>query len=131
MTPSDYALEIHSTAQLKGWYDTPREDGTFLMLMVSELSEALEEFRNNKPDLYLVHKETKKVFTLDDISMEKMFEFASTGEYKPEGASVEVVDCIVRAMDYFAYKGWNLNNVLDLKLSYNNKREYRHGNKAF
>lgn len=37
--------EIHETAKKKGFYDEPREFGTLLMLIVSELSEALEAHR--------------------------------------------------------------------------------------
>ena len=37
--------EIHANAKEKGFYDNPKEIGTLLMLVVSELAEALEADR--------------------------------------------------------------------------------------
>ncbi|TCJ05064.1 MazG nucleotide pyrophosphohydrolase domain-containing protein [Cytobacillus praedii] len=37
--------EAFETAKLKGWYDEPRETGTLLALIHSEVSEALEADR--------------------------------------------------------------------------------------
>ena len=41
--------DIHNTARAKGWWDEPREDGTMIALMHSELSEALEALRAGNP----------------------------------------------------------------------------------
>jgi NTP pyrophosphatase (non-canonical NTP hydrolase) len=45
MRLNDYCKEAFTTALLKGWHDKPREFGTYIALMHSELSEALEADR--------------------------------------------------------------------------------------
>ncbi|PIP19491.1 MAG: hypothetical protein COT38_05125 [Candidatus Omnitrophica bacterium CG08_land_8_20_14_0_20_41_16] len=39
--------KCHSTAKLKGWWDSQRNEGELIALMHSELSEALEAMRNH------------------------------------------------------------------------------------
>ena len=53
------ARRIHKIVSLKGFWEEKRETGTLLMLIVSELSEALEADRNNK--FADIDKYTKKV----------------------------------------------------------------------
>lgn len=45
MSLNDLCKEAFETALLKGWHDKPREFGTYIALMHSELSEALEADR--------------------------------------------------------------------------------------
>lgn len=45
MTIKELQRELHETARNKGFWDRPRERGTVLMLIVSELAEALEADR--------------------------------------------------------------------------------------
>jgi len=48
------AKDIHELAVQKGWWDVDADKSLpeILMLCVSELSEALEEHRNGRPNLY-------------------------------------------------------------------------------
>ena len=48
MTLRELQVEAHRTARAKGFWDRPREDGTLIALMHSELSEALEVLRDPK-----------------------------------------------------------------------------------
>lgn len=99
--------EVHEVAKASGWWDgTPRSPLEIYMLAVGELSEAVEEVRAGKPELY----------------------FNGT---KPEGEVIEVVDCIIRLLDYAGYRQWDLEELLRKKLEYNKTRGYRHGNKAY
>lgn len=42
----------------------------------------------------------------------------------------ELVDAIIRIADYAGFKGWDLSEMLHMKLEYNKTRTYRHGGKA-
>jgi NTP pyrophosphatase (non-canonical NTP hydrolase) len=115
----------HKTAKEKGWWDSPREDGTLLMLMVGELAEAMEEMRNDKPGVYFNTEQGPK--TPEQIASGEVVYYNP----KPEGGLIELADTIVRIADYIGHKGWDLEEALKLKMEYNKTREQRHGGKKF
>ena len=39
----------------------------------------------------------------------------------------ELADVIIRILDYAEYKGWDMQNVIEMKHEYNKNRPYRHG----
>jgi len=96
---------VHKTAQDKGWWDTPREDGTCIALMHAELSEALEAFRKGG-----FHESDDKI-------------------HHP-AVTVELADVVIRIMDYCAYNQLDIAQALVEKAQYNETREYRHGGKS-
>lgn len=100
------ANEIHRTAVEKGWWDKPREDLSCIALMHSELSEAVESLRNG-----------------DDAIWDN--------DGKPEGWLVELVDCLIRIMDFVGSKFLisEFEVALNDKVAYNKTRPYRHGGK--
>lgn len=110
-SPNDWAVLINEWAQSKGWNDQPLRLDGMIALMHSELSEALEEWRNG-------HSETE-VYWVED----------KRGVEKPEGVPVELVDCMIRILHVLAYYGVNVDEVLAAKHYYNTTREYRHGGK--
>lgn len=84
-----------------------REDAEVIALMHSELSEALEELRNGKPNEYIANG-------------------------KPEGYAVELADCIIRIFDFIGSKGINdFEQTIMNKIEYNKTRTYKHGGKKF
>lgn len=93
------------------------------MLIVSEIAEATEEIRNGNPDVYYANKNTGLVVS-------EIPEAYSLLDFKPEGEAVELVDAVVRIMDYFGAKGWDMEAILRAKIDYNKTRGYRHGKKA-
>ena len=106
-TLNEYTLIVHEMAKEKGWHDgVPRSPLEIQMLIVSELAEACEEARGSKPPYYEV-------------------------DGKPEGEAVELVDAMIRIMDYFGSRGWDVEQVLEKKIAYNAGRSYRHGNKSY
>lgn len=100
---------IHSTAREKGWWDEPRSFGDIIALCHSELSEALEDYRNGLAT-------TAIYFTDDDRE-------------KPYGIPVELADVIIRILDASGYYGIDIERALEVKVKYNTGRQYRHGGK--
>jgi len=106
--------ESYNTAVEKGWWEggAEREVGTALMLMVTELAEAMEEHRNGR--------------ALDEIWHQPE---GHPKAGKPEGVPVELADVIIRICDLAGHHKIPLNAALREKLAYNKTRPYRHGNK--
>ena len=96
---------VHSWAKSKGFWDGgARNDGEMLMLMVSELAEALEALREGNPP--------------DD----KLPDFSSF--------EVELADVIIRIMDLAAARDLRIGAAILAKVEFNQTRPYKHG-KAF
>lgn len=96
--------EIHENALAHGWWDEDRSTGEIIALCHSELSEALEAYRRGEPMVWI-------------------------DGAKPEGIAVEMVDCIIRILDYLGKEGIDVEEVLRMKHEYNVTRPYRHGGK--
>jgi NTP pyrophosphatase (non-canonical NTP hydrolase) len=109
--------EAHTTACEKGWHDQERDFAGLLALIHSEISEALEEYRNGHGfnDIYY-HQ-----------SMSMMID--SKQPRKPEGIPVELADVCIRIFDLCGHYGIDLEKAIELKMNYNKGREFRHGNK--
>lgn len=78
-----------------------------LALIHSEVSEALEEYRNGRLPT--------EVYT------------GNNG--KPEGIPIELADVIIRVLDYCGYAGIDIDAAISQKHEYNKSRPYRHGGK--
>jgi NTP pyrophosphatase (non-canonical NTP hydrolase) len=100
--------EIHSLAREKGWWDAERSPLEIHMLIVSEVAEATEAVRAG------MHPLTTNMMT-----------------GKPEGERSELADVVIRILDYYEHRGWNLGDDIELKHSFNKNRAYRHGGKKF
>lgn len=108
---SDWVRQSHITAKSKGWWDEAqspeKEFPEKMLLVISEISEAVEEFRNGH--------------ALDEVYT------AENG--KPEGVPVELADALIRIFDLCGYAGIDLEAALDQKVIFNESRPYRHGGK--
>jgi NTP pyrophosphatase (non-canonical NTP hydrolase) len=98
---NDYAHACHKAN--KKWWEDPRtgepipiNKGEKLMLMVSEISEAMEGERKDLMDDKLPHR--------------KM-------------AEVELVDALIRILDYSAAFGYDVENTFWEKMAFNAKRQ--------
>lgn len=110
MTISDLILESNKTARSKGWWDDPdRNVPELLALVHSEISEALEVYRNTGKN------------GLNETWI------SETG--KPEGFTIELADVLIRVADMCGELDLDLDDAILLKMEYNSKRPYRHGNK--
>ena len=81
---------------------------TDIALIHSELSEALEEVRNDNP--------IAAVYVKDG---------------KPEGFPIEMADCIIRICEVCNHHDVDLEAAIIQKLEYNKNRSYKHGGKLF
>jgi len=101
MTLNDYRDQCHAANQ-KWWTDVhtgfpiSRNKGELLMLMVSEIAEAMEGERKDLMD--------------DKIPSRKM-------------AEVELVDAIIRIFDYAGGFGYDLQGAFEDKLKFNASRK--------
>ena len=104
---NELAKEIHENAVTHGWWDEERSFPEILALIHSEVSEALEEYRNG-------HSATE-------------IYFSDNG--KPEGIPTELADVIIRVLDYCGYAGIDIDAAVSQQHEYNKSRPYRHGGK--
>jgi len=105
--------EIHKNAVLHGWWDgvsTPEEKHKLipekLLLIITEVAEATEDYRNGSMDTFL----------------------GAGG--KPEGFWVEVADAVIRILDLAGAMGVDLEHIIEVKHEYNKTRPHRHGGKV-
>jgi len=93
----------------KGFHDKTREPGTALMLIVTELAEAMEDVR-------------------DDPHFPNEWTCESNG--KPCGFPSELADVIIRVLDTAGEFGIDIEGAVDRKMIYNASRKYMHGGKT-
>jgi hypothetical protein len=129
-TVNQWCDAVYANAKEKGWYNEERETGTMHMLMVSEVAEATEASRAGKPPVYLYDKVTHSELPVNNHILQTAIDNPSA-DIKPEGEAVELADCVISVMDYFAHKGWNLEQTIALKHSYNKTRSFKHGGKTY
>jgi len=92
----------HGNAFANGWWHDlqtgelkKRNTGELLMLMVSELAEAMEGDRKNLMDEHLPQRKS---------------------------VEVELADCVIRIFDFAGFNNLDLGGAIFEKLQYNNKR---------
>ena len=132
-----FAADVHENAVAHGWWEKNPGLPEILMLCVSELSEALEEYRRGRPMLYfpcnaggVCCEEDRSAHCGSRPYDPENPEAPCSGQSKkPEGIAVELADCILRILDYCGYAGIDIENAVLLKYEYNKNRSYRHGGK--
>lgn len=128
MELNKFAAEVHQNAVEHGWWDEERSFGEIVALCHSELSEALEEYRDGRPMVYCEALGTNKACTDGECGGIECLSWF-TGR-KPDGIAVELADCVIRILDYCGKEGIDIEAVLEAKHAYNKTRPYRHGGKA-
>lgn len=103
MTIREMQAAIHRTAVEHGWWEAERPVGEVLMLVVTELAEAMEAYRGGNSE------------------SEKIPGFSKIEE--------ELADAIIRILDYAGGANLDLEGALKAKMAYNETRPYRHGGK--
>jgi len=129
-TPSltTLANTIHKGNVKRGFYDDPKEVGTVLMLIVTELAEAMESYRSNnsiasdRMETLEWDSKEDEPFTTEDINQFKLV--------VKDTFEDEIADTIIRLFDLCGWMNIDIHKHIMLKLKYNDTRPYKHG-KAF
>lgn len=103
--------EAHKNARLKGFWDSPRTEAEMLFLIITELCEAGEELR--KPTEIPRH--------------EILWKEIENKHLKPYGFPIEIADAVIRIFDLCGGMHIDLMQAIQVKMSYNKIREYKHG----
>ena len=126
--------QAHEMAKSKGFWEGERNKPEMLMLVVSELAEALEALRKDhyadqdvveslSHDLEL--DRTDEEFLLKAINWKTSFEQGVKSSFEDE-----LADVAIRLFDLCGGLGVDLEKHIEMKMKYNSMRGYKHG-KAF
>jgi NTP pyrophosphatase (non-canonical NTP hydrolase) len=103
MNITDLVTESHDRAVRKGFYDPPPSIEQRLCLIHSEVSEALEAYR------------------------ERGLESWKREDGKPEGLASELADVVIRIADFAGHLKIDLDAEIRQKSDFNESRPERHG----
>ncbi|WP_345873159.1 hypothetical protein [Shewanella algae] len=95
MKLSELQKKIHQQNIEMGWWKNPREIGTLLCLVHSEISEAMEGDRKCLMDDHLPNREMMEV---------------------------ELADAVIRILDIAEFKGYDIESAIIEKVAYNRNR---------
>jgi NTP pyrophosphatase (non-canonical NTP hydrolase) len=105
--------ECYRIAAEKGWHDddesppSPVRMMTWMALIHSEVSEAVEDIRKERISTVLCRPDNK-----------------------PAGLASELADVIIRTLDTATALGFDMEAEISRKLEYNKTRTYKHGGKV-
>jgi len=105
LTINDICEAAHDNAKKKGFYKKKGNVLEKLVLIHSEVSEAVEDYRNGMMQTY------------------------EPTRHKPCGFPIELADIIIRVCDLAEYLKIDLNEAIIFKMEYNKTRPYKHGGK--
>ena len=124
---NESAKLIHEGNKKRGFYDDGEKNiGELLMLVVSELGEALEAHRKGKESCLLAFQDSINEQYYQDISQQEAFINAFKLHVK-DGFNDEISDSIIRLLDICGYLNIDIDTHINLKLAYNETRPYKHG----
>lgn len=120
-------------AKDKGFWETERNVPEMLMLVVSELAEALEALRKDHYADKAVVKDLLQDLELDRTDEEfviKAIEFQVKFEDSVKSSfEDEIADVAIRLFDLCGGLNIDLQKHIELKMMYNSMRGYKHGKK--
>lgn len=120
------ASDIYAINRTNGFWDNgKRNAGESLMLIVSELSEALEADRKDRHvNLAEFEEVVNSSDNLQDIQYRKLFETHLKDRFE-----TELADTLIRLLDYCGGNNIPIEQLVKHTLRYNKLRGYKHGKK--
>ena len=115
MTINEIKDRVFENAEKHGFHEN-NDFGRSLMLVVSELSEALEADRNGK----WVNEKYKNLIS-ENMSNGQFIDIVKGT------VEEEIADAIIRLCDIAGVWGIDLNSYIKAKMAYNETRPYKHG----
>jgi NTP pyrophosphatase (non-canonical NTP hydrolase) len=120
LTPLSEA--VFKANEAKGFWDEDRNIGELLMLVTSELSEALEAMRKERFTVSDAKVNNLLRDSLTDLGFKEGFE-ADVKDTFPD----EIADAIIRLLDLCGGLEIDISKHVHLKLRYNKMRAHKHG----
>lgn len=115
MTPmpniTKFCEDCHKLSDSKGWLEPRRTDAQYVNLMISENSEALEDFRAGRGvnEIYYQHEEGGVTVTIDADKVPEETRL----KLKPCGIPIEIADTIIRIAQYCGTDELDLEGAMD------------------
>jgi NTP pyrophosphatase (non-canonical NTP hydrolase) len=128
MNLNELSKQIHQGNVDRGFYEKPAEKGTILMLVTSELSEALEADRKGKyANLEYFRNRISEIADSKEgeiSNKEYALVFKNTLKDTYED---EIADAIIRLLDHCGHLNIDIDAHIAAKLKYNATRPHKHG----
>ena len=106
--------QIHANALEHGWWPGPRKIGELVALINSEFSEALEEYRADRPMVWYACTMFEKKDEVVCRGCELDPKSCIHRDAKPEGIAVELIDGIIRIFDLFGAMGYECEGMKNI-----------------
>lgn len=116
--------KIHDNSRQKGFWDEPRNIGEALMLIVTELSEALESHRKTGAIKHLDVMVKKAMNEMEEDEFKEHFAIMVKDSFEDEMA-----DSIIRILDLCGGLDIDIEWHIVAKMKYNDSRTRLHGKK--
>lgn len=123
---NDLCKLAHDAAVSKGFYERERNLPELLMLVVSELAEAMEAERNGET-VTTVRQSNARIYADEKVWNEN----AVWGFYENMRGTIEeeIADACIRIFDLCGYYDIDLEAWIKAKMAYNATRPEKHGKK--
>lgn len=106
MNFDELAQQAYATAKAHGWHDEKLPDETYLMLIITEIAEAVQADREGRHADIDLFKALLETYANDDAVFKYEFE-----THVKNSVEDELSDIIIRCLDYSALRGISLDNV--------------------
>ena len=124
---NELCKQAHEAAVEKGFYERKRELPELLMLVVSELSEAMEAERKGR-DVDPQSQELAQIYANGYESSDDNYRLDFYHEMRG-GIEEEIADAFIRLFDICGYYGIDAEAWITAKMKYNRLRPRMHGKK--